>query len=102
MQRTVDHEWKNLDFQAEVRPKQQLLLSGICQEVSQIGNKLQANNDRSLSQIDLHYKDTSQLEKQLISKKMDNMGIVTESEMEGIKFLQSFGESTRDSESINS
>ena len=50
----------------------------------------------------MHYKDTSTMEKQLISKKMDNMGIVTESEMEGIKFLQSFGESTRDSESINS
>jgi NhaP-type Na+/H+ and K+/H+ antiporter len=48
---------------------------------------LQANNERNLSQIDLHYKDTSQLEKQLISKKMDNMGIVTDSEMEGIKFL---------------
>ena len=33
---------------------------------------------------------------------MDNMGIVTDSEMEGIKFLQSFGETTRDSESVNS
>lgn len=33
---------------------------------------------------------------------MDNMSLVTESEMEGIKFLQSFGESTRDSESLNS
>jgi hypothetical protein len=32
---------------------------------------------------------------------MDNMGLVTESEMEGIKFLQSFGETTRDSDSIN-
>ena len=103
MQRnTIDNEWKNLDFQAEVRPKQQRLLQGICQEVCQIGDKLQANNERNLSQIDLHYKDTSQLEKQLISKKMDNMGIVTDSEMEGIKFLQSFGETTRDSESVNS
>ena len=88
MQRnTIDNEWKNLDFQAEVRPKQQRLLQGICQEVDQIGDKLQANNERNLGQIDLHYKDTSQLEKQLISKKMDNMGIVTDSEMEGIKFL---------------
>ena len=41
------------------------------------------------------------MEKQLISSRMDNMGLVTESEMEGIKFLQSFGETTRDSDSIN-
>ena len=35
MQRTnVDKEWKNLDFQQEVRPKQQRLLEGICQEVT--------------------------------------------------------------------
>ena len=32
---------------------------------------------------------------------MDNMALVTESEVEGIKFLQDFGEKTRETESIN-
>ena len=33
---------------------------------------------------------------------MENMNLINDSEMEGIKFLQQFGECTRDSESLNS
>jgi len=41
------------------------------------------------------------IEKEFIEKKMENMNLVNESEMEGIKFLQKFGECTRESESVN-
>ena len=46
------------------------------------------------------YKDTAQLEEQFITKKLENTNLINESEMEGIKFLHQFGESTRDQESL--
>lgn len=49
----------------------------------------------------MSYKETAELERQLIEKKMENMNLINDSEMEGIKFLQKFGECTRDSESLN-
>ena len=63
----IDEKWKALDFQDDVRPEQQSKLNGISQEVTQIDQKLQANNDRHLAQIDASYSQTSQLEKDLVS-----------------------------------
>ena len=70
--------------------------------IAQIGQQLQANNDQNLAQIDSSYQETAQLEKQFIDKKMENMNLINESEMEGIKFLHQFGETTRETESLNS
>lgn len=41
-----------------------------------------------MAQIDMSYKETAELERQLIAKKMENMNLINDSEMEGIKFLQ--------------
>ena len=70
-------------------------------QIAQLAEQLQANNDKNLAQIDASYAETDLLEKQFIEKKMENMNLVNESEMEGIKFLHNFGECTRESESVN-
>ena len=86
----------------DVRPAQMQKLENQLRHIAQIGQQLQANNDQNLAQIDSSYKETAQLEKQFIDKKMENMNLINESEMEGIKFLHQFGETTRETESLNS
>ena len=97
----IDNEWKNLDFKNEVRPAQQQKLKTQHGQIAQIARQLQDQNDKNLGEINASYKDTAQLEKQFIAKKMENMNLINDSEMEGIKFLQQFGEVTRDSDSLN-
>jgi hypothetical protein len=46
---TLDPEWRELDFQTEVRPTQQKKVYAFSQEVTQIGDRNQANNERNLS-----------------------------------------------------
>ena len=62
---------------------------------------MKINNDENLKQIDQSYKETTKLEEQFIGKKMENMKLINDSEMEGIKFLHKFGETTRVNESLN-
>ncbi len=54
-----------------------------------------------MAHIDVKYKEDDTLEKQFISTKMENMNLINQSEMEGMKFLQQLGECNRDSESLN-
>lgn len=86
----------------DVRPAQMQKLENQLRHIAQIGQQLQANNDQNLAQIDTSYQETAQLEKQFVDKKMENMNLINESEMEGIKFLHQFGETTRETESLNS
>lgn len=90
-----------MDFQREVRPEQLSKLDVQRKQIDQHGQQLQANNDRNLAQIDASYKDTAELESQFISKKDENMNLINESEMEGIKFLQNFGTTTGETDSLN-
>lgn len=97
----LDPEWQALDFQRDVRVTQLRKLANQQEQIAQIGDQLQDQNEQNLAQIDMSYKETAELERQLIAKKMENMNLINDSEMEGIKFLQQFGECTRDSESLN-
>lgn len=97
----LDPEWQALDFQRDVRATQLRKLAAQQEQIAQIGDQLQENNEQNLAQIDQSYKETAELERKLIAKKMENMNLINDSEMEGIKFLQQFGECTRDSESLN-
>lgn len=97
----LDPEWQALDFQRDVRVTQLRKLANQQEQIAQIGDQLQDQNEQNLAQIDMSYKETAELERQLIAKKMENMNLINDSEMEGIKFLQMFGECTRDSESLN-
>ena len=47
------------------------------------------------------YKETAELESQFISKKMENANLITESEMNALKFLNQFSEENRNMESLN-
>ena len=84
-----------------MRPEQLSKLDVQRKQIDQHGQQLQANNDRNLAQIDASYKDTAELESQFISKKDENMNLINESEMEGIKFLQNFGTTTGETDSLN-
>ena len=97
----LDPEWQALDFERDVRATQLRKLATQQEQIAQIGDQLQENNEQNLAQIDESNKETAELERKLIAKKMENMNLINDSEIEGIKFLQQFGECTRDSESLN-
>ena len=84
---TLDPEWRALDFQKDIRQKQLKKLSSYQEEITQIGDQLQEQNEQNLAQIDMSYKETADLERKLITKRMENMNLINDSEMEGIKFL---------------
>ena len=98
---TLDPEWKALDFPGDVRPAQLNKLDTQHSVIAQMGKQMQKNNDTNLKNIDISYKETTKLEEQFIGKKMENMKLINDSEMEGIKFLHKFGETTRENESLN-
>jgi len=54
-----------------------------------------------MKHIDSIYKTTAETEKQFIGKKMENMNMLFDNEMEGLKFLNEVGQLTRESESLN-
>lgn len=62
---------------------------------------MEDNNANNLRQIDLIYKEATEVENQFIDKKMLNMGCINLIERNGLKFLQQFAEINRDNESLN-
>ena len=97
----LDPDWKALDFPNDVRPGQLKKLEKEHSAVAQMAKKMKENNDNNLEKIDISYKETTKLEEQFIGKKMENMKLINDSEIEGIKFLHKFGETTRTNESLN-
>lgn len=69
--------------------------------IEQIAKELQLHNEKNLAQIDIAAKQTDDLEKKLIDKKMDNENLITETETNRLKFIQQFAETSRGTESLN-
>lgn len=59
------------------------------------------NNQQNLDQIDSIYNDTTSLEAQFIGKKMENMNLINNSELTGIKFLHQYAQNDRQIDSLN-
>jgi hypothetical protein len=66
-----------------------------------VDQKNQQANEKAMAEIGGFYSQTSTVEKGLITQKMVNMKVVSDAELEGISFLQDFGQVIRESESIN-
>lgn len=49
--------------------------------------KMDENNQGNLDAIDAIYKESTDFEARFINKKMENMNLINDSEMNGIKFL---------------
>ena len=96
-----DPERQALDFDKDVRAAQLRKLSAQQEQIAQTGGQLRRQNEKNLAKVDTSYKETTELESQLIVHKMENMNLITDSEMEGIKFLRHSGERNRDSQSLN-
>jgi hypothetical protein len=84
-----------------VRPDQLKKLKRTRGEIGELASRLQNANDKNLSSIDAAYKQTAGLERELLDKRDENMNLINESEIEGIKFLQAFGQCTAETESVN-
>lgn len=93
--------WQNLDFQQEVRPVQLKKMDKERDHIEQIAKELQLHNEKNLAQIDIAAKQTDDLEKKLIDRKMDNENLITETETNRLKFIQQFAETSRGTESLN-
>ena len=100
MSTTIDAEWKELDFQNDVRPVQLNKLNKHRDQIADVAKKMDHNNNQNLAQIDAVYKETAELESQFITTKMENMNLINTSEMNGVKFLHSFAENSRKTESL--
>ena len=83
------------------RPDQLEKLAMHNEEIANTQQKIDANNERNLDQIDQIYKETTELENQFIGKKTENMNLINESEMNGIRFLNKTAENNRGIESVN-
>lgn len=59
-------------------------------QIADVQAKMDKTNQENLEQIDAIYKETNELEGQFISKKMENMNLINDSEMNGIRFIHSF------------
>lgn len=96
----TNSEWRNLDFQNDVRPVQLQKLAQHKEEIAVTQQKMDENNHRNLEQIDLIYKDTTEVEAEFIGKKMENMNLINQSELSGIKFLHEYAQNDRQIDSI--
>lgn len=59
---SLNPEWRNLDFQNDVRPVQLQKLSQHKQVIASTQKQMDENNQRNLDQIDGIYKDTTETE----------------------------------------
>ena len=101
MSTTINPEWKQLDFQNDVRPVQLTKLNRHKVQIAEVAKKMDDNNKQNLTQIDGVYKETAELESQFITTKMENMNLVNDCEMNGIKFLHEFAQNCRKTESLS-
>lgn len=84
-----------------MRPEQLKLLRKRRGEIGELATRLANANDKNLSAIDAAYKQTATVERELLDKRDENMNLINESEIEGVKFLQAFGQCTAETESVN-
>ena len=94
-------QWKDLDFQTGVRPEQLAQLQKHRETIGDLASRLANANEKNLSSIDTAYKQTATMERDLLAKRDENMNLINEAEIEGVKFLQGFGQCTAETESVN-